>query len=58
VRRIDELSTVLEGLELRLNRAIERLESLDFDPDLHVDQFRQAMLLVRHIREVTHDPRI
>jgi hypothetical protein len=52
-RRIDELSTALEELALRLNRATERLDSLDFDADLHVDLFSQAMLLVRHIREVT-----
>lgn len=51
-RRIDELSTVLSGLTERLSAATNRLEVLDFDSDLHVDHFRQAMLLVRSVREV------
>jgi len=53
MRRIDELSTVLNGLAKRLDSATDRLESLEFDADLHGDDFRQTMLLVRAIREVT-----
>ncbi len=52
-RRIDELSMVMRSLAERLHAATKRLDALDFDPGLHADQFRQALLLVRSIREVT-----
>lgn len=54
--RITELSGVLRSLVDRADSAIELLEGLSFDPDLHASHFAEALQLVRAIREVVNTP--
>lgn len=53
-RRIIELSGVLDGLVVRATAALDHLEALHFDPDLHGAEFRDALQLVRAVREVAN----
>lgn len=54
--RIGELQGVLAGLVHRAEEAIDVLESLDFDPDLHGPEFVRALQLVTAIGEVIETP--
>lgn len=54
--RIGELQAVLAGLVTRTDHAIDKLESLDFDPDLHGADFVQGLQLVTAIGEVIETP--
>lgn len=54
--RVAELSAVLESLVGRADLAIEVLETLSFDPDVHAPDFAKALQLVRGIREVVNTP--
>lgn len=54
--RIGELRAVLAGLVTRTEHSIDKLESLDFDPDLHGKDFVRALQLVTAIGEVVETP--
>lgn len=54
--RIGELRAVLSGLVTRAEHAIDQLEALDFDPDLHGADFVRALQLVTAIGEVIETP--
>ena len=54
--RVTELSGVLKGLVERASDAINTLEELTFDPDVHGPDFQRALQLVRAIREVVNTP--
>jgi hypothetical protein len=54
--RIGELQTVLTRLVARAEHAIDVLESLDFDPDVHGADFVRALQLVTAIGEVIEAP--
>lgn len=54
--RIGELQTVLAGLVIRTEHAIDELESLEFDPDVHGVEFVRALQLVTAIGEVIETP--
>jgi hypothetical protein len=54
--RIRELQAVLSGLVNRAEHAIDELESLDFDPDVHGADFVRALQLVTAIGEVIETP--
>jgi hypothetical protein len=54
--RIDEVRSVLEGIDTRAQRALESLESLDFDPDQHGRELLTVLQLVRAIGEVLSTP--
>jgi hypothetical protein len=54
--RVTELSGVLQRLVDRAEVSLDRLESLDFEPDQHGRDFLAALQLVRAIREVVNTP--
>lgn len=54
--RIGELQSVLIGLVIRAEDAIDVLESLDFDPDLHGGDFVRVLQYVTAIGEVIETP--
>ncbi len=54
--RVTELSSVLQRLVERGNEALDTLEGLSFDPDLHGSEFLKTLQLVRAIREVVNTP--
>lgn len=54
--RVTELSGILKGLVERASDAINTLEELTFDPDVHGPDFQRALQLVRAIREVVNTP--
>ena len=54
--RVAELSAVLKALVDRAEEAVDALEALSFDPDLHAADFAKALQLVRAIREVVNTP--
>lgn len=54
--RISELQAVVSGLVIRTEHAIDELESLDFDPDVHGADFVRALQLVTAIGEVIETP--
>jgi hypothetical protein len=54
--RVTELSGILSDLRARADSAICHLESLIFDPDVHAQDFLNALQLVRGIREVINTP--
>ena len=54
--RVTELSGILRGLVERACDAINTLEELTFDPDVHGPDFLRALQLVRAIREVVNTP--
>ncbi|WP_448071052.1 hypothetical protein [Georgenia yuyongxinii] len=54
--RIGELKAVLSGLVRRAERAIDELELLDFDPDVHGADFLRVLQLVTAIGEVIETP--
>lgn len=54
--RVTELSDVLRSLTARSTDAIETLEELSFDPDMHAAEFLRALQLVRATREVVNTP--
>jgi len=56
IERVTEMSDVLRPLVERADDAIDTLEGLDFDPDLHGADFLKALQLVRAIREVVNTP--
>lgn len=56
--RVTELSAVLQSLVDRAEVALDALESLSFDPDLHAADFATTLKLVRGIREVVNTPLI
>ncbi|MDM8086419.1 hypothetical protein QUV83_16730 [Cellulomonas cellasea] len=55
-RRIKELRETLERLAERATRALDELESLDFDPSLHAREFLRALQLVTAVKEVLGTP--
>lgn len=54
--RIAELRAVLSGLVVRTDDAMDKLEGLDFDPDVHGADFLRALQLVTAIGEVIESP--
>ena len=54
--RIGELRAVLYALVIRTAHAVDELESLDFDPDVHGVDFVRALQLVTAIGEVIETP--
>lgn len=54
--RVDELSGILADLTVRAELAIRHLEELVFDPDIHAQDFLNALQLVRGVREVVNTP--
>lgn len=58
VQRADELTVVLKGLDLRAKAAMDRLESLEFDPDKHMDALGEAVELVKAVQAVAQAPLI
>lgn len=54
--RVAELAGVLTRLVERAHDAINTLEGLSFDPDLHGPDFLKGLQLVRAIREVVNTP--
>ncbi|MGW3614408.1 hypothetical protein ACWD6N_31955 [Micromonospora sp. NPDC005163] len=54
--RISELQAVLSGLVVRAEHAVDELEVLDFDPDVHGADFLRALQLVTAIGEVIETP--
>lgn len=54
--RIGELKEVLASLVARAERAVDLLESLEFDPDEHGADFVRALQLVTAIGEVIETP--
>jgi hypothetical protein len=55
-RRIEELNDVLARLSQRASRALDALESVDFDPALHASEFLRAYQLVTAVKEVLNTP--
>jgi len=55
-QRMAELRRVLAQLVDRATVAIDRLESLDFDPSLHARDFLRALQLVTAVKEVLNTP--
>lgn len=58
VQRADELTDVLTRLDLRAKAAMDRLESLAFDPDEHMDALGEAVELVKAVQGVAQAPLI
>ena len=58
VQRADELTDVLTRLDLRAKAAMDRLESLTFDPDEHMDALGEAVELVKAVQGVAQAPLI
>ncbi|HPV80686.1 MAG TPA: hypothetical protein PLK64_12860 [Dermatophilaceae bacterium] len=56
VQRTDELTDVLTRLDLRAKAAMDRLESLRFDPDEHMDALGKAVELVTAVQAVAQTP--
>ncbi|GCE75638.1 hypothetical protein [Cellulomonas biazotea] len=54
--RIEELRETLGNLAKRATEALDRLESVDFDPNLHAREFVQALQLVTAVKEVLSTP--
>lgn len=54
--RISELQAVLSALVIRTEHAVDELESLEFDPDVHGANFVRALQLVTAIGEVIETP--
>lgn len=55
-RRIEELRDLLGRMTERAARALEVLEELEFDPDLHASEFLRALQLVTAVKEVLNTP--
>ena len=58
IQRADELTDVLTRLDLRAKAAMDRLESLTFDPDEHMDALGEAVELVKAVQGVAQAPLI
>ncbi|GAA4260429.1 hypothetical protein GCM10022255_089060 [Dactylosporangium darangshiense] len=55
-RRIEELRVLLGRMTERASRALDVLELLAFDPDVHAREFLRAYQLVTAIKEVLNTP--
>lgn len=55
-RRIEELRVLLGRLTQRATHALDVLEALEFDPELHAREFLRALQLVTAVREVLNTP--
>ena len=56
--RIKEVRTVTTSLNRRAKNSLAGLSSLEFDPELHAEQFQQTALLMRALGEVLSTPLI
>lgn len=54
--RVDELHGVLQALDGRARASLAQLQSVDFDPDEHVEIFMHTAQLIRALREVLATP--
>lgn len=54
--RISEMRGITKSLNRRAKRALAELSQLDFDPDLHAEQFQKTALLMRALGEVLSTP--
>lgn len=54
--RISEMRTITKSLNRRAKSALAELSQLDFDPDLHAEQFQKTALLMRALGEVLSTP--
>jgi hypothetical protein len=55
-RRFEELRVLLGRMAERATRALDALEVLEFDPDLHASEFLRALQLVTAVKEVLNTP--
>lgn len=55
-RRIDEFQVLLGRMAERATRALDNLEALAFDPELHAREFLHALQLVTAVKEVLNTP--
>ncbi|WP_370327693.1 hypothetical protein [Euzebya sp.] len=55
-RRVTELSDVLGSLVDRATDALDRLEGVDFDPDVHTDLFSAAIMYATATKAVVDTP--
>lgn len=52
IARAAEMVSLLGSLVERAQAALEELEAVDFDPQLHAEQFQKAMLLTLGVRDM------
>lgn len=55
-RRIQELQALLDAMALRATSALDVLEALEFDPELHAREFLRALQFVTAVKEVLNTP--
>ena len=55
-RRIEELRVLLGRMTQRGTRALDALEALEFNPEIHASEFLRALQLVTAVREVLNTP--
>ena len=55
-RRVDELRSVLDRLDIRATTSLSRLAELDFDPDRDLHLFQQTALLMAEIGRILSTP--
>jgi hypothetical protein len=55
-RRIEELRVLLGRMTQRGTRALDALEALEFNPEIHASEFLRALQLVTAVKEVLNTP--
>lgn len=55
-RRIGELRDLLSLMAERATRALDALEAVDFDPEVHAAKFLRALQLVTAVKEILNTP--
>jgi hypothetical protein len=55
-RRIDELRDLLSRMAERASHALDALEAVDFDPNVHAAKFLRAYQLVTAVKEILNTP--
>jgi hypothetical protein len=55
-RRIEELRDLLGQIAERATTALDVLEAVEFDPELHASEFLRALQLVTEVKEILNTP--
>ncbi len=55
-RRVEELQLLLGEMTERAGTALDVLEALDFDPELHASEFLRTLQLVTAVKEILNTP--
>jgi hypothetical protein len=55
-RRIDELRDLLSRMAERATHALDALDAVDFDPEVHAAKFLRALQLVTAVKEILNTP--